>query len=176
VLVRDGARLTRSFGLRPAYLTDGFDDAGARYQYYVHGLEQTRRFRGLKVWMSFKRYGSERIAGWIDANVEHARRLHELASAHPRFESAVLPPMSAACVRYLPGSDLDPARVDALHHRVAASIEKGGEFWIGTTRLKGKSWFRACPVNFRTTLAHMERLMAVLERECAAEERELAGA
>lgn len=176
VLVRDERRLTHSFGLRPAYLTDGFDDAGARYQYYVHGLEQSRRFRALKVWMSFKRYGTERIAAWIDANIDQARRLHELARAHPRFESAVEPPMSAACLRWIPEHPLPEKTVEALHHRVAERIEKGGEFWIGTTQLRGLTWFRACAVNFRTTLGHMDRLVQLLERECSALERELAQA
>ena len=43
VLVREEARLTKSFGMRPSYLTDEMDADGERYQYYVHGLEQSRR-------------------------------------------------------------------------------------------------------------------------------------
>src|SRR5690348_18139519 len=53
LLVKDERRLTQSFGMKPAYLTDEFDHANERYLYYVHGFEQSRRFRGLKVWMSF---------------------------------------------------------------------------------------------------------------------------
>ena len=145
-----------------------FDDGGERYQYYVHGLEQTRRFRALKIWMSFRRYGTAEIGRWVDANVEHALRLHELAEAHPRFVSAVEPPMSSTCVRYVPERGLTTQELDRLHFEVVERIEKGGEFWIGTTRMKGWTWFRACTVNFRTTLAHMERLMELLEEECAA--------
>ena len=87
--------------------------------------------------------------------------------------SAVEPPMSAACVRYLPVHKLTQAQTDSLHHQVVARIERSGEFWIGTTRLKGHTWFRACAVNFRTTRAHMERLMELLDRECAAVEKSL---
>jgi aromatic-L-amino-acid decarboxylase len=167
VLVRDERCLTRSFGQRPAYLKDEFDDEGTRYQYYVHGLEQSRRFRALKVWMSLKRYGASEVGRWIDRNIEQARRLHELAQAHPRFESAVEPRMSAVCVRYLPEPVLSDAAVSKLHHLVVERIERGGEFWIGTTRLKDKAWFRACPVNLRTTVSHMDRLMELLAQECA---------
>jgi aromatic-L-amino-acid decarboxylase len=173
VLVRDERRLTRSFGQKPAYLTDGLDGPEERYAYYVHGLEQSRRFRALKVWMSFKRYGTDQIAEWIDQNCLHARYLHSLATASPRFESAVAPPMSAVCLRYRPSSAVSAADTDALHRSVAERVEKGGEFWIGTTELRGTTWFRMCAVNFRTTLEHMERLMALLERECAVAEREL---
>jgi hypothetical protein len=31
------------------------------YYYYVDGFEQSRRFRSLKVWMSFKCYGHARL-------------------------------------------------------------------------------------------------------------------
>jgi glutamate/tyrosine decarboxylase-like PLP-dependent enzyme len=173
ILVRDETRLTHSFGLQPSYLKDEMDDAGERYQYYVHGLEQSRRFRGLKVWMSFQRYGTKEIGRWVDANVEHALRMHELAQASPRFESVVRPVMSACCVRYLPERDLSEDQERRLHHLAVERVEKSGEFWIGTTFLKGKTWMRACPVNFRTTLEHMERLMELLDRECRAIETEL---
>ena len=73
ILVRDAAQLTRSFGMKPAYLTDELDAAGERYQYYVHSFEQSRRFRGLKVWMSFKRYGAKQLGAWIDANIRASR-------------------------------------------------------------------------------------------------------
>ncbi len=173
VLVRDETALSRSFGLKPPYLTDDSDAAGERYQYYVHGLEQSRRFRALKVWMSFKRYGTEQIGRWVDANIGHAGRMHEIAESSPRFASAVEPPMSAACVRYLPDGDLTEKQLDALHCQAVQRVEESGDFWIGTTRLKGHTWFRACAVNYRTTDGHIDRLMALLEGECRDIERGL---
>jgi len=174
ILVRDAGRLTRSFGLKPSYLSDDeLDDGDERYPFYVHGLEQSRRFRALKVWMSFRRYGTRRIGEWVDANVEQALRLHERAEAHPRFVSAVRPPMSAVCLRWVPERPLPREALSRLHREVQLRVERGGELWIGTTQLKGRDWLRACPVNFRTTTAHMDRLMEVLEREFQTVERDL---
>ena len=65
-----------------------------------HGLEQSRRFRSLKVSMSFKRYGARQIGEWIDSNVRQAKHLYALAERHPEFEPASIPPMSAICIRY----------------------------------------------------------------------------
>jgi aromatic-L-amino-acid/L-tryptophan decarboxylase len=169
ILVREGARLTESFGLRPAYLTDPLDPAGERYNYYVHGFEQSRRFRSLKVWMGFKRYGTERMGSWIDANVDQALRLYELATGDPDFEAAVKPRMSAVCLRYRPaGGGHGEERLARLHAEVARRIERGGRFWFSTTVLKGKTWFRINPVNFRTRLEHMDELFALLRKECSA--------
>ena len=167
LLVKDERRLTASFGMRPSYLTDEFDPANERYQYYVHGFEQSRRFRGLKVWMSFKRYGARQIGEWVDNNVRQARHLHSLVVSHPEFEAASNPPMSAICIRYCVAG-LNDADWKRLHAQVARRVEQSGKFWISTTELKGKTWFRINPVNFRTRTEHMEQLLALLEQECRA--------
>jgi aromatic-L-amino-acid decarboxylase len=165
VLVKDQRRLTASFGMKPSYLTDEFDQENERYQYYVHGFEQSRRFRSLKVWMSFKRYGARQIGGWIDNNVRQAKHLYALSEKDPEFEPASTPPMSATCIRYK-GAELSEAESKNLHAEVAQRVERSGRFWISTTELKGKSWFRINPVNFRTRQEHMEELFALLRQEC----------
>ncbi|MFZ3332242.1 MAG: pyridoxal-dependent decarboxylase [Candidatus Acidiferrales bacterium] len=167
ILVKDDRRLTASFGIKPSYLTDEFDRANERYQYYVHSFEQSRRFRGLKVWMSFKRYGARQIGEWIDNNVRQAKHLYSMVARNSEFEPASEPPMSAICVRYR-GADLDEAKSKALHAEVAKRVEESGKFWISTTELKGKSWFRINPVNFRTRAEHMEQLLDLLRQECRA--------
>ncbi|HEX7960664.1 MAG TPA: pyridoxal-dependent decarboxylase, partial [Terriglobales bacterium] len=160
ILVKDERRLTASFGMKPSYLTDEMDRKNERYQYYVHGFEQSRRFRGLKVWMSFKRYGARQIGEWIDGNCAQAQHLHALVERHPDFEPAHQPVMSAICIRYR-GADLNEAESKSLHAEVARHIEQSGKFWISTTELKGKTWFRINPVNFRTRPEHMEQLLAL---------------
>ena len=165
ILVKDERRLTVSFGMKPSYLTDEMDRGNERYQYYVHGFEQSRRFRGLKVWMSFKRYGARQIGEWIDANVHQARHLYALLQRYPEFEPACEPVMSAICIRYRAES-LDETETRNLHAEVARRVELGGKFWISTTELKGKSWFRINPVNFRTRTEHMEELIKLLKQEC----------
>ena len=167
LLVKDQRRLTASFGMRPSYLTDELDQDNERYQYYVHGFEQSRRFRSLKVWMSFKRYGARQIGEWIDNNVRQAKHLYMLAEKDAEFEPASVPPMSAICIRYK-GAELSEAESKDLHAKVAQRVEQSGRFWISTTELKGKTWFRINPVNFRTRQEHIEELFSLLRLECHA--------
>jgi aromatic-L-amino-acid/L-tryptophan decarboxylase len=171
ILVRDAGRLTASFGMQPAYLTDAMDPGEERYNYYVHGFEQSRRFRALKVWMSLKRYGARQIGAWVDANVDQALRLHALASAHPDFATAMEPPMSAVCLRYRP-SGASEETLRRVHAAVAREVERGGRFWISTTVLKGLTYFRVNPVNIRTRASHIEALFAFLADACPAALRE----
>lgn len=164
VLVQDQRRLTASFGIQPSYLTDELDQSKERYQFYVHGFEQSRRFRSLKVWMSFKRYGARQIGEWIDNNVRQARHLFSLVEKHSEFEAASAPPMSAICIRFK-NARLREAESKKLHAEVAQRIEQSGRFWISTTELKGKTWFRINPVNFRTREEHMEQLFSMIQEE-----------
>ncbi|MQA89508.1 MAG: aminotransferase class I/II-fold pyridoxal phosphate-dependent enzyme [Gemmatimonas sp.] len=166
VLLKNEKRLTRSFGMRPAYLTEPQDGRGERYDYFVHGLEQSRRFRSLKVWMAFKRYGTDRIGEWVDANVAQAKRLYELAEAHPDFVTAREPDLSAVCLRYSPATVPDE-ELSSLHARVARRVEESGRFWISTTELKGDAYFRVNPVNFRTRIEDIDELFRFLVRVCA---------
>ena len=165
VIVKDEKRLTASFGMKPSYLTDELDKANERYQYYVHGFEQSRRFRSLKVWMSFKRYGARQIGEWVDNNVRQAKHLYRVVEADSEFEPASKPPMSAICIRYK-NPVVSEAESKELHAEVAKHVEQSGRFWISTTELKGKSWFRINPVNFRTRKEHMDELFQLLKQEC----------
>jgi glutamate/tyrosine decarboxylase-like PLP-dependent enzyme len=115
--------------------------------------------------MSFKRYGASQIGEWIDNNVRQAKHLYSMVAKHSEFEAASDPPMSAICIRYR-GAESDEPRSKELHAEVARRVESSGKFWISTTELKGKAWFRINPVNFRTRTEHMDQLLALLENEC----------
>jgi len=162
ILVRDKRQLTLSFGIQPEYLKDNIDNE--RYQYFVHSFEQSRRFRSLKVWMSFKRYGTKQIARWIDSNIDQAEHLYKLCKEDRIFRPAVNPQMSAICIRF-DSSRLSPAESELLHKEVAKKVELSGKFWISTTALKGKLFFRINPVNFRTRLKHIDDLYNLLKKE-----------
>jgi glutamate/tyrosine decarboxylase-like PLP-dependent enzyme len=115
--------------------------------------------------MSFKRYGARQIGEWIDNNVRQARHLYSLVANQLEFEAASNPPMSAICIRYR-AANLNEADSKKLHAQVVRRVEQSGKFWISTTELKGKTWFRINPVNFRTRTEHMEQLLALLGKEC----------
>ena len=166
ILVKDHNRLTASFGMQPAYLTDQSQQKQQRYQFYVHGFEQSRRFRSLKVWMSFQHYGKEQIGKWVDGNVAQAKHLHKLATNSKDFESATEPMMSAICIRYK-SDKLDAGQLKRLHNEVVARIEKEGKFWFATTMMKGKTWFRINPVNIYTSIETMESLFQTLQEYCS---------
>ena len=59
-------------------------------------------------------------------------------------------------------------RSDAHQDRLAAALEASGDGWLSTTTLRGRTYLRAGIVNYLTTEADIDRLLATL-RELAAE-------
>jgi glutamate/tyrosine decarboxylase-like PLP-dependent enzyme len=98
--------------------------------------------------------------------VQHAKLLYSLAKQDQDFEPATEPIMSAVCIRFR-GANFSEAEAKKLHVEVVDGIEKAGKFWISTTELKGKTYFRVNPVNFRTRPEHIRELFATLQRGCA---------
>ncbi len=168
VLVKDHKRLNISFGMQPAYLTDQSQQKNERYQFYVNGFEQSKRFRSLKVWVSFHHYGKSKIGEWVDNNIAHAKRLHQLVETDPHFQSATEPVMSAVCLHYKTPR-LTNEENKQLHFAVTERIESEGHFWFATTIMKGKTWFRINPVNIYTTIEHIDNLFKMLKAYCEEE-------
>jgi len=165
ILVKDHKRLNISFGMQPAYLTDQSQQKNERYQFYVNGFEQSKRFRSLKIWVSFHHYGKTKMGEWVDNNIAHAKHLHQLAINDPGFESATEPIMSAVCLHYK-APRLTNDQNKQLHFAVTEKIESEGRFWFATTIMKGKTWFRINPVNIYTEMHHIDELFKTLQAYC----------
>ena len=170
ILVKEHRRLNMSFGMQPAYLTDQSQQKNERYQFYVNGFEQSKRFRSLKVWVSFHHYGKSKIGEWVDNNIAHAKHLHQLALNDSHFESATEPMMSAVCLHYKTPR-LTNEENKQLHFTITEKIESEGRFWFATTIMKGKTWFRINPVNIYTEMKHIDELFKTLQAYCRVEEK-----
>ena len=132
------------------------------------GFEGTRRFRALKLWLSWKHVGSRGFGELVAANVDLADHLSDLIAASDDFEA--LPErqeLSVVCFRHLPGgaaaaARLAPDDLDAHQDRVQQALERSGDGWVSTTRLRGRTYLRAGILNTQSTHADVEALLDLL--------------
>jgi glutamate/tyrosine decarboxylase-like PLP-dependent enzyme len=181
LLVRDGAHLAQTFGGRaPEYYRGGETptrdddhDHGEQLNFYKLSFEGTRRWRALKLWMSWKHLGSEGFARLIEANDDLAALLARRCAESDDFEAIpAVPELSVVCFRHLPGGrsaalSLAPAELDAHQDRLQAALEASGDGWLTTTRLRGATYLRAGIVNYLSTEEDIDRLLATLRRLAA---------
>jgi aromatic-L-amino-acid decarboxylase len=176
LLVRDGAHLAQVFGGRaPEYYrggetadSDGHDDHGDQLNFYKLSFEGTRRWRALKLWMSWKHLGTEGFGRLIEANDDLAAHLARSCSEADDFEAIPkTPELSVICFRHLPGGRaaamaLPPNELDAHQDRLQRALEVSGDGWLTTTRLRGATWLRAGIVNYLSIEADIDHLLETL--------------
>jgi aromatic-L-amino-acid decarboxylase len=176
LLVRNGAHLGQVFGGRaPEYYRGGETaaataDHGDQLNFYKLSFEGTRRWRALKLWMSWKHLGTDGFGRLIEANDDLAALLARRCAEADDFEAIPeIPELSVLCFRHLPGGR-DAAKasadgaLDAHQDRLQAALEASGDGWLTTTRLRGATWLRAGIVNYLSTEADIDRLLATLRR------------
>ena len=147
---------------------DAHDDHATQLNFYKLGFEGTRRFRALKLWASWHHLGTDGLGRLVEANLGVAAYL--AARCREADDLETVPPepeLSVVCFRHLPGGAaaagaMDPADLDAHQDRLAAALEASGDGWLSTTTLRGSTYLRAGVVNYLTTDADIDRLLATL--------------
>jgi aromatic-L-amino-acid decarboxylase len=167
LLVKRRADLPRTFHRAPEYYrsTRPEDEPLNWYQYSFEG---TRRFRALKLWLSWKHLGSEGLGRLVEMNVDLADRLARACRESDDFEVAPAEPeLSVVCFRHLPGGGTAagerPAEdLDRHQDRLQRALEASGQGWVSTTRLRGRTYLRAGVMNYLSTAEDVDRLLASL--------------
>jgi glutamate/tyrosine decarboxylase-like PLP-dependent enzyme len=180
LLLRDGRHLEATFSHEPEYYRGGGDPARApdahgsgELDFYRLGLEGTRRFRALKLWLSWRHLGTPGFGRLIERTDDLAATLARRIRDSDDFEACPEEPeLSVVCFRHLPdGADgRDPAGRDAVDvHQDAlqAALERSGEGFLTTTRLRGRTWLRAGILNPMTSEADLDVLLDELRRLAA---------
>jgi len=161
-LVRDPQTLVDAFSYHPDYyhFEEMADDAPINY--YEYGLQNSRGFRALKVWLALRQAGREGYNRMLTDDIKLAATLYHLADAHPEFQ-AFTHNLSITTFRYVPANlNLEQEQVETylneLNTEVLDRLQNGGEAYVSNAVLDGNFVLRACVVNFRTTLADIEAL------------------
>ena len=72
VLIRDGARLERTFAIHPDYLDDNDAHGAGEVNFADRGLQLSRGFRALKVWVSVQTFGLAAFRASVQRGLELA--------------------------------------------------------------------------------------------------------
>jgi glutamate/tyrosine decarboxylase-like PLP-dependent enzyme len=126
VLVRDAKAHTAAFTLTPSYLAEtsrGVIAGGLPFA--ERGLELTRSFRALKVWMSLKAHGINAFSRLIEQNVHQARYCAALVDAHPDLELLAPVALNIVCFRFAP-KDSSIDNLNAINKEILLRVQECG--------------------------------------------------
>jgi glutamate/tyrosine decarboxylase-like PLP-dependent enzyme len=157
LLVADGAALERTFATAPAYLRDAAAGAG-EVNFADRGVQLTRQFRALKLWMSLKVHGAAAFRTAIEHGLALAEHAEGVLARQPAFELVTPARLGIVTFRAVaPGRS--PAAIDELNARLPALAAADGFAFLSSTRVAGRTALRLCTINPRTTCDDVERTL-----------------
>jgi aromatic-L-amino-acid/L-tryptophan decarboxylase len=151
VIVRSEPAHRRTFSLTPEYLaheTRGL--ASGHIWFSDYGLQLSRQFRALKVWMSIKEHGLDRFGRMIARNVEQAHYFGQLVENQANLELMAPIGMDIVCFRFNPGG-LDTAALNTLNKEILMRIHEQRIAVPSYTTLNDQYCLRIAIANHRST-------------------------
>ncbi len=164
VLVRDEAAHRGTFSLTPEYLEHAERGlaAGARWP-SEYGVQLTRSFRALKIWMSLREHGVAKYGRLISQNAAQARYLGGLVATTPELELVAPVDLNIVCFRFNPGG-LDDGALNALNQELLLRLHESGVAAPSYTTLRGRYALRAAITNHRSRREDFDLLVREVVR------------
>ena len=150
VLVKHRLEHYQAFSLSPDYLTHAERGLAAGPEWYSdYGVQLSRSFRALKVWMSMQVHGAEKYGALIHQNVQQANYLKDLVDDNPQLERTAPVPLNIVCFRFV-DSGLSEDQLNELNAELLIRLQESGAAIVSNSTLKGKYSLRASNTNHRT--------------------------
>jgi aromatic-L-amino-acid/L-tryptophan decarboxylase len=159
LLVRDAEVHRATFANSASYLAQ--HDRGViagGLPFADRGIELTRGFKALKIWMSLKAYGVNAFTRVIEQNVDQARYLAELVAAHPDLEVLAPVSLNIVCFRFA-RKGVEEAELDRINREALIGLQESGTAVPSSTTIDGKFAIRCAIVNHRSCTSDFDLLV-----------------
>jgi glutamate/tyrosine decarboxylase-like PLP-dependent enzyme len=168
-LVKNPRHLIDTYSAHPVYYNFNNDEEEPSMNYYEYGLQNSRGFRALKVWMALQQAGKNGYIKMIGEDIALSRLLFEEADKHPELE-AVTQNLSITTLRYIPSDFIKDgengeAYLNTLNESLLNELQRGGEVFLSNAVIADKYCLRTCIVNFRTSKKDINGIIEIIVRE-----------
>ncbi|CDX54528.1 Pyridoxal-dependent decarboxylase [Mesorhizobium plurifarium] len=169
-LVRDASAHRNTFAVTPEYLESTPRGLASGAWLHDYGLQTSRGFRALKIWMALKEHGVEKFGRLIDQNIAQARHLTRRIEAEPSFE--LMAPTTINIVSFRHRVDgASEEKLKAFNTEIMLRLQEDGIAALSDTTVHGRHCLRVAIANHRTRRDDLDLLvteMLRLGRETAA--------
>lgn len=167
LLVRDARHLVQAFRVgdddHPDYLADVSRHIQEDVNFYDRGVQLTRSFKALKLWLSMRAFGMAEFRRAIEVGFERAEDAERALRRDARWAVVTPAQMGIITFRWVDASQSD-AEVDAMLARVVDRMRVDGYALVMSTMLKGRPALRLCPIHPATTTEEIEETLRRLTR------------
>jgi aromatic-L-amino-acid/L-tryptophan decarboxylase len=171
LLVRDPDTLVRTFSVHPEYLQDT-QLGREQVNFGDRGLQLSRGFRALKIWLTVKSFGMRRLRAAIGQAIELAHRAEDYISSSGDLEILSPAALGVVCFRARPqGHEWTEPELESLNKSIQLRINQSGFAMMSSTSLRNRYSLRLCILCHTSTWEDVSGTLARIEdiaRELAA--------
>lgn len=160
LIVKDVKKLAAAHRFQANYMKDADIKSGV-YSPAEVSPELSKHFRGLRMWIPLKLHGIKRFRDALDEKQLLAQYLWEKMNSVEEFEVGPEPQLSIFMFRWNPESEDS----NGLNRKLHKSILKEGQFFLSTTEVDGKFFFRVAILSVRTHLKEVDELLSVVQEK-----------
>ncbi|HUP20768.1 MAG TPA: aminotransferase class I/II-fold pyridoxal phosphate-dependent enzyme [Gemmatimonadota bacterium] len=146
-LVREGGLLGETFHVLPDYLRDVEARAG-EVNFADRGIQLTRSFRALKLWLSIQVFGLAAFREAVERGISNAETAEAILRESGAWEIVTPAGLGVVTFRWR-AEDADTA--ERATAGLVEAAQADGFTLVSSTRLRGRTVLRLCPINPRTT-------------------------
>jgi glutamate/tyrosine decarboxylase-like PLP-dependent enzyme len=154
-LVREGPLLAETFHVLPDYLRD-VEARDGEVNFADRGIQLTRSFRALKLWLSIQVFGLDAFRRAVDRGISNAEAAEAILAESGAWEIVTPAALGVVTFRWR-GTDAEAVTVALVE-----AAQADGFTLVSSTRLRGRSALRLCAINPRTTGDDLRRSIARL--------------
>ena len=164
LLVKDARTLEHAFEVHHDILQDTV--WGANHPNISdRGLQLSRSFRGLKVWMSIQTFGMAAFRRAVDKGMELAARAEKYVQESAVLEFLTPVSLGIVCFRINPADrDHDEKALEQINRKVLARVFWEDRAFLSSTLLRGTFALRLCIINHNTTWDDVRETLEAAER------------
>ncbi len=162
-LVKDKKAHFYTYNIRPDYLASRSTGITAGVWLSDYGLQLSRRFNALKVWMAIYAYGIKKFGRMIEKSVELAKYLETLVDKSDKLQLIAPVSLNIVCFRYV-HEKLSEEQLNELNKELLFRLQNSGIAVPSNKRLQGKYCIRAAITSHRTKPSDMDILIKEVEK------------
>jgi glutamate/tyrosine decarboxylase-like PLP-dependent enzyme len=164
VLIRDRVAHRDAFASPVNYLLSHERGLSAGPDTFAnYGMELSRGFKALKVWMLLKEHGIQKYARLVRQNLDQAQYLGQLIADSPDLELVAAISLNIVCYRYNPGG-LDEKSLNNLNREILMRLHEQGIAVPSYTILGGRYAIRVAITNHRSSREDFDLLVSASRR------------
>lgn len=158
ILVKDKTKLLKAYHFLADYMQDTID-ADEEISPADISPEQTKHFRGMRIWLPLKLFGLKPFRASLEEKLYLTRYFFDEIKKVKGFEVGPYPELSIAIFRYIPTD----GNANFFNEELIKAIQKDGRIFLSSTNINSVFWIRIAVVSFRTHLFQIELLLKIIK-------------